>query len=137
LEVEITEGILLEQTEQNLEILRQLKALGVSISLDDFGVGYSSLSYLTTLPLDKVKIDKSFFAKIDRHETRAVVASIVHLSRSLNLIACAEGIETPGQLTEIKALGIEIAQGYLFGWPVSVDDLKFDPVYLTGSAWAA
>src|SRR5260221_6877772 len=113
LELEITEAVLLKEAEQNLEILRQLKNFGVSISLDDFGVGYSSLSHLTALPLDKVKIDNSFIEKIDRKETRGVIASIVRLSRSLNLVPCAEGIETADQLDIIKSLGIENAQGFL------------------------
>jgi diguanylate cyclase (GGDEF)-like protein/PAS domain S-box-containing protein len=137
LELEITEGVLLKETEQNLAVLRQLKSMGVSISLDDFGVGYSSLSYLTTLPLDKVKIDRSFFEKMDQKETRAVIASIVQLSRSLNLISCAEGIETIAQLGEVRSLGIDVAQGYLFGRPVPLADLKFEPIEIKSASQAA
>ena len=128
---------LLKEAEQNLEVLRQLKNVGVSISLDDFGVGYSSLSHLTALPLDKVKIDNSFIEKTDRKETRAVIASIVQLSRSLNLIACAEGIETAEQLDEIRSLGIEIAQGFLFGKPVPLVDVRFEPIIVARATQVA
>jgi diguanylate cyclase (GGDEF)-like protein/PAS domain S-box-containing protein len=123
LELEITENVLLKETETNLDILRQLKNLGVSIALDDFGVGYSSLGYLTSFPFDKVKIDRSFVEKLDRAESKAVISSIVQLSHSLNLTTTAEGIETTAQLAEIKALGIELCQGYLFSRPMPLTDL--------------
>jgi diguanylate cyclase (GGDEF)-like protein/PAS domain S-box-containing protein len=126
LEFEITEGVLLKETEQNLEILRQIKNLGVSITMDDFGIGYSSLSYLTSFPFDKVKIDRTFIEKLERAETRAVVTSIVQLSRTLSLRTCAEGIETEAQLAEAKSIGIELGQGYLFGRAVPLSDLVFE-----------
>jgi diguanylate cyclase (GGDEF)-like protein/PAS domain S-box-containing protein len=133
LELEITESIFLQETEQNIETLRQLKNLGVSIVLDDFGVGYSSLSYLTSFSFDKVKIDQSFIEKLDRSETQAIIKSIEQLSRSLNLTTCAEGIETEKQFEQIRSLGIDLCQGYLFSKPKPIIELKFEdfPMPLT------
>jgi predicted signal transduction protein with EAL and GGDEF domain len=129
LEIEITENVLLRETEQNLAALHQLKNLGISISLDDFGVGYSSLSYLTSFPFEKVKIDRSFVQKLDRSEAKAVVSSIVQLSRTLSLVSCAEGIETERQLKDVTSLGIELSQGYLFGEPKPLLDLDFSVIF--------
>jgi diguanylate cyclase (GGDEF)-like protein/PAS domain S-box-containing protein len=137
LELEITEGVLLQETEQNLEILRQLKNLGVSIALDDFGVGYSSLGYLTSFPFGKVKIDRSFVNRLDKPESKAVVSSIVQLSRSLNLVTAAEGIETEAQLAEIQLLGVDLGQGYLFGRAAPLADLDFTAVRATDRTRAA
>ncbi len=137
LEVEITEGILLQETDQNLETLRRLKDIGVSIALDDFGVGYSSLSYLTSFPFDKVKIDKKFIKGLDKTESRAILSSIVQLSRSLNLSTVAEGIETRSQLAEVDALGVELSQGYYFSRPVALADLDLSTVYSTAGCRAA
>jgi diguanylate cyclase (GGDEF)-like protein/PAS domain S-box-containing protein len=126
LEIEVTETVLLRDCEQNLETLRQLKRLGVSVALDDFGVGYSSLSYLTSFPFDKLKIDKSFIAKVGRRETGAVITSIVQLAKTLKLAICAEGVETPAQFADIRDQGIELCQGYLFGRPAPLAALKLD-----------
>ncbi|MGA2944426.1 MAG: EAL domain-containing protein [Xanthobacteraceae bacterium] len=128
LELEITEGVLLEESEQNLATLRQLKDMGVSVALDDFGVGFSSLAYLTVFPFDKVKIDKSFIKRLDRPETSAVIASIVQLTTSLNRSTVAEGIETQDQLDRVRALGLKFGQGYLFSKPVPANELKFESV---------
>jgi diguanylate cyclase (GGDEF)-like protein len=125
LEFEITEGVLMEETEQNLAMLRQIKKLGISIALDDFGVGYSSLSYLTAFPFDKVKIDKSFIDRLERPEAGAVIASIVQLAGSLDLTTVAEGIETEEQLGRIRALGIRLGQGFIFSRPVPLRELRF------------
>ncbi|MDA9436856.1 hypothetical protein XH88_34675 [Bradyrhizobium sp. CCBAU 51627] len=123
LELEITESVFLADSAENLKTLRSLKALGVSIALDDFGVGYSSLSYLTAFPFDKVKVDKAFMDRIDRPETRAVLGSIVQLVRTLNLAIVAEGVETQEQVNEIGALGIPLGQGYFFRKPVPLADI--------------
>jgi len=125
LEIEITEGVLLKETAQNLETLRQLQNLGVSIVLDDFGVGYSSLSYLTSFTFNKVKIDRSFVGKMGMSEARAVIKSVVQLAKTLHLSTCAEGIETGEQLLDVKSLGVEIGQGYLFGRPKPLDKLHY------------
>ena len=134
LEIEITENVLLRETEPNLAALHQLKNLGISISLDDFGVGYSSLSYLTSFPFEKVKVDRSFVEKLDRPEAKAVVASIVQLSQALKLTSCAEGIETETQLREVTSLGIELGQGYLFGEAKVLGDIDFSIIHAKDDA---
>ena len=128
LELEITESIFLIDSEQNLKALERLRGLGVSIALDDFGVGYSSLSYLTAFPFDKLKIDKSFIDRFNRSETEAVLTSIVQLARSLNLSVVAEGIETHEQVEKLHSLGIEFGQGYFFAKPVPLAELKFERI---------
>ncbi|RTE89986.1 EAL domain-containing protein [Bradyrhizobium sp. LVM 105] len=125
LELEITESVFLADTQENLRTLQRLKALGVSIALDDFGVGYSSLSYLTAFPFDKVKIDKSFIDRIDRSETVAVLKSIVQLAKTLKLSIVAEGVEASEQAARLRALGIPLGQGFLFSKPVPLADLSW------------
>jgi len=137
LEFEITEGVLLEETERNLNSLRELKHMGISIALDDFGVGYSSLAYLTKFPFDKVKIDKSFIDALDRTETSAVISSIVELAKSLNLAILAEGIETEDQRKRVRSLGIKFGQGFLFAEPVPLDRLMFNVTRLVAKPTAA
>jgi diguanylate cyclase (GGDEF)-like protein len=137
LEFEITEGVLLEETERNLNSLRELKDIGISIALDDFGVGYSSLAYLTKFPFDKVKIDKSFIDALDRTETSAVISSIVELANSLNLAILAEGIETEDQRKRVRSLGIKFGQGFLFAEPVPLDRLMFNVTHLGAKPTAA
>ena len=123
LELEITESVFLADSQENLKTLERLKRLGVSIALDDFGVGYSSLSYLTAFPFDKVKIDKSFIDRIGRSETVAVLGSIVQLAKTLNLSIVAEGVETCEQVEKIRSLGIDLGQGYFFSKPVPFGEL--------------
>ncbi|GGC26448.1 hypothetical protein GCM10011504_00910 [Siccirubricoccus deserti] len=119
LEVEITEGALLQDSEQTLEKLRRLKALGVRIVLDDFGTGYSSLSYLRQFPFDKLKIDSGFVRGMDRSaESAAIIRAVIGLSHSLGIRVNAEGVETSGQLQALRREGCEEAQGYLFGRPM-------------------
>jgi diguanylate cyclase (GGDEF)-like protein len=137
LEFEITEGVLLEETERNLNSLREMKDIGISIALDDFGVGYSSLAYLTKFPFDKVKIDKSFIDALDRTETSAVISSIVELAKSLNLAIIAEGIETDDQRKRIRSLGIKFGQGFLFAEPVPLNRLMFNLTHLAAKPTAA
>lgn len=124
LELEITESVFLADTQENLKTLERLKALGVSIALDDFGVGYSSLSYLTAFPFDKVKIDKSFIDRIDRCETVAVLKSIVQLAKTLKLSIVAEGVETSEQVARVHSLGIALGQGYFFSRPEPLANLS-------------
>jgi diguanylate cyclase (GGDEF)-like protein len=126
LELEITETLLLEGTEQNFAILHQLRSLGVTIALDDFGTGYSSLSYLHAFPLDKIKIDRSFVREIaGRDECAAIVCAVANLGRSLGTITVAEGVETESQLDLVRAAGVTQAQGFLFGRPCPVAELDF------------
>ncbi len=115
LEIEITEALLLEHTEDTLKILNQLHTLGVRIAMDDFGTGYSSLSYLQKFPFDKIKIDQSFIMRLsDDRESAAIVRAVTGLARSLDMITTAEGVETEAQLVIVTALGCTEMQGYLF-----------------------
>ncbi len=123
LELEITETSLLENREAHLTTIRRLKHLGLSIALDDFGTGFSSISYLTIFPFDKIKIDKSFTRDVlARDECKAVVASTLALAQGLGIVTTVEGVETEEQFEYMRAAGVELAQGYLFGRPVPVAD---------------
>ena len=115
LELEITESVLLAETESNLATLHQLRALGVRISMDDFGTGYSSLSYLRAFPFDKIKIDRTFVREIvDRPDCIAIVRAISGLGRSLGITTTAEGVETAEQLERLRIEGCTEVQGFLF-----------------------
>jgi diguanylate cyclase (GGDEF)-like protein/PAS domain S-box-containing protein len=122
LAVEITENVLIESTDQALQILGRLRRMGVEIYLDDFGTGYSSLSYLQRFPIDVVKIDRSFVARMGpRGEGHEIVRAIVTLAHNLGLRVVAEGIETPDQLAELRTLRCGYGQGALFSLPVSAE----------------
>jgi diguanylate cyclase (GGDEF)-like protein len=125
LELEITEGILLENTDDVLAELRSLKELGVSISLDDFGAGYSSLNYLWKFPFDKLKIDGSFVRAAEGGEQSipSILRAIATLGRDLGLKVCAEGVETTEQRSLLVSLGAHQIQGYLYGRPTPMDDV--------------
>jgi diguanylate cyclase (GGDEF)-like protein len=124
LELEITESMLIENDINISDVIRKLKNLGVSIALDDFGTGYSSLSYLTKFPFDKIKIDKSFTQNlIKRVECRAIVSSVHALGHGLDILTTAEGVETEQQFEMLRAAGINLVQGYLFGRPCRASDL--------------
>jgi diguanylate cyclase (GGDEF)-like protein len=124
LELEITERLLLENSTPTLAILEDLDRLGVSIALDDFGSGYSSLSYLRKFPLDKVKIDRSFITDLDHQgEQIAIIQGVVSIVRALGMKLTAEGVETENQCEVLRALGCDDAQGYLFGKPVPFEDI--------------
>jgi diguanylate cyclase (GGDEF)-like protein/PAS domain S-box-containing protein len=115
LELEITESVLLAETEANLAILHQIRSLGVCISLDDFGTGYSSLSYLRSFPFDKIKIDRSFVSELtERPDCVAIVRAISGLGRSLGIATTAEGVETTAQLDCLRDEGCTEVQGFLF-----------------------
>jgi len=125
LEVEITEGSLLEDREQVLTIIGSLKNVGVSISLDDFGTGYASLSQVNRLPLDRIKIDKSFITTIVKSEqTAAIVNTIASLGHTLNVPISAEGVESEQIRNAIAEFGCSEAQGWLFGRAVSADSVR-------------
>ncbi|MGQ0685391.1 bifunctional diguanylate cyclase/phosphodiesterase [Bradyrhizobium sp.] len=118
LELEITESVLLQNSEATLEILHELRAQGVRISLDDFGTGYSSLSYLRSFPFDKIKIDRSFVQELaSREDSMAIVRAVAGLGRSLGIVTTAEGVETAEQLDLLRREGCNQAQGYLFSPP--------------------
>ncbi|WP_241509677.1 sensor domain-containing protein [Pseudomonas ovata] len=125
LELEITESVLLENSEENIQTLRALKALGVGIALDDFGTGYSSLGYLRSFPFDRIKIDKSFVHEMDHsREAMSIIRAITGISSSLLIKTTAEGVETQEQFARLKAEGCSHLQGYLFGRPVPVSERK-------------
>jgi predicted signal transduction protein with EAL and GGDEF domain len=127
LELEITETVLLEKNEENLTVLHELKALGVSIVLDDFGIGYSSMKYLQMFPCDKIKIDKSFIQSMTTHtDSAAIVCAIAGLGRALDIETTAEGVETAEQFTFLRSAGCQLAQGYLFSRPVPASELTFE-----------
>jgi diguanylate cyclase (GGDEF)-like protein/PAS domain S-box-containing protein len=118
LELEITEGVLVEDFARGLSILRRLKALGVRIAMDDFGTGYSSLSYLQAFPFDKIKIDQSFISNLKSNpQSAAIVCAVVGLARGLNMPVLAEGVETRAQLDFLAAEFCDEVQGYLVGRP--------------------
>jgi diguanylate cyclase (GGDEF)-like protein/PAS domain S-box-containing protein len=128
LELEITESILLQKSADNISQLQALKSAGVSIVLDDFATGYSSLGYLTMFEFDKIKIDRSFIKELgQRADCTAVVCAIVSLGKSLDITTTAEGIETADQLALARAAGCREVQGYLFGRPVPAAELAFEP----------
>lgn len=129
LELEITESVLLDNTDDNIRTLRELKALGVGISLDDFGTGYSSLGYLRSFPFDRIKIDKSFIRDMGKsEEALAIIRAITGMSNSLSIKTTAEGVETREQQLQLEAEGCSHFQGYLFGHPVSATDRLREPV---------
>jgi diguanylate cyclase (GGDEF)-like protein len=119
LELEITETVLLQNSEAALAALRQLHELGVRLALDDFGTGYSSLSYLRSFPFDKIKIDRSFIADIaaGRPDSLAIVRSVARLGSSLGMVTTAEGVETREQFEAVRAEGCTEMQGYYFSAP--------------------
>ena len=128
LEFEITESVLLYQNSSNLDVLRGLKGLGASIVLDDFGTGFSSLSYLRMFPFDTIKIDRSFVGDMEaRDDCAAIVSAVTGLSRTLGIKTTAEGVETPEQFALLRAAGCTLAQGFMFSRPCPAAALEFSP----------
>src|SRR6185437_15792131 len=118
LKLEITESVVMENAEAAAMMFKQLRALGVQLSIDDFGTGYSSLSYLHRFPLNYLKIDRSFVSRLTTDNDNAIVRTISTLARNLGMEVIAEGIETVEQYQQLKMLGCEYGQGYLFSHPV-------------------
>jgi len=124
LELEITETALMENMETAVEVLRELRKAGVRIAIDDFGTGYSSLSLLNQLPIDTLKIDRSFIDRIEhRGRKRQIVGAIIAMAKKLNLQIIAEGIETLEQLTFLADNDVDFGQGYLFSKPLPEEDI--------------
>jgi diguanylate cyclase (GGDEF)-like protein/PAS domain S-box-containing protein len=131
LELELTEGVLMEHADSTASVLRELKAMGVGLAIDDFGTGFSSLSYLTKFPIDALKIDQSFIRQITSNpDETTVVAAIINMGQSLNLRVVAEGVETQGELDFLQAHYCNEAQGYYFSQPVLPD--KFTKLLANG-----
>ena len=125
LEIELTESCLMSDVTRSIDILNEIKQMGVAISIDDFGTGYSSLSYLKKFPIDTLKIDRSFITNVqDRRggDNAAIVTAIMALSHSLRLDVVAEGVETAQELSYLHALGCKTIQGFLFSKPLNVDE---------------
>jgi diguanylate cyclase (GGDEF)-like protein len=121
LELELTESLIMKNSEDSTKELQRLRSLGVSVAIDDFGTGYSSLSYLQKLPVDLLKIDRSFLQDVDAASTCALIQAITAVAHSLGLRVAAEGVETEVQLDSIRRIGVDLAQGYLFGKPMPTD----------------
>jgi EAL domain-containing protein (putative c-di-GMP-specific phosphodiesterase class I) len=118
LELEITEGVLIEDFDRGLALLRRLKAIGVRISMDDFGSGYSSLSYLQAFPFDKIKVDRAFVMNLGRNpQSAAIVRAVIGLGHGLEMSIVAEGVETQEQLSFLSDEGCDAVQGYFIGRP--------------------
>ncbi|WAJ29520.1 EAL domain-containing protein [Antarcticirhabdus aurantiaca] len=125
LELEITESVLLQDSEHNMRMLRSLREMGVRIALDDFGTGFSSLSYLRLFPFDKLKLDRSFVSDIGRSpQAEAIIRAAGEMGRALSMTTTAEGVETPEQLDWLRVNGWSQAQGYLIGPPVEPERLE-------------
>jgi diguanylate cyclase (GGDEF)-like protein/PAS domain S-box-containing protein len=121
LELEITEGVLIEDFDRGLALLRRLKALGVRISMDDFGSGYSSLSYLQAFPFDKIKIDRAFVMNLGRNpQSASIVRAVIGLGHGLEMSIVAEGVETQEQLGFLAEQGCDAVQGYFIGRPLPI-----------------
>lgn len=125
LEIEITEGVLLNSTTEVIQTLRSIQALGVKIAMDDFGTGYSSLSYLRRFPFDKIKIDKTFTDDLGtREDSTDIIDAVVRLSRALKMTSIVEGVETNEQAALLRTLGCDQMQGYLVCKPLPIESLN-------------
>jgi diguanylate cyclase (GGDEF)-like protein/PAS domain S-box-containing protein len=134
LKLEITESALMENATRSADMLRDLKRLDIQVCIDDFGTGYSSLSYLHTFPIDTLKIDKSFVHDMGRNrQNLEIVRTIALLAQNLRMDVIAEGVETPEQLAQLRAIGCGFAQGFLFSRPCSVDSI--DALLTENQVW--
>ncbi len=125
LKIEITESVIMVDTESTILKLSQLRSLGIKLAMDDFGTGYSSVASMSSFPLDTVKIDRSFINRLNTHpDANAVVAAIILLAKSLSLDITAEGIETAEQVIILQGLGCDVGQGYFFDRPLTAEDLS-------------
>ena len=119
LELEVTESVLIQSFEHNIKLVEEIRAMGIHIALDDFGTGYSSFNYLTQIPIDTLKIDKSFVDNICTNAKDCFVAeTIVSLAHKLNIKVVAEGVESSDQLKLLQENSCDILQGYLFSKPL-------------------
>ncbi len=132
LDLEITENLMMDNIQENVDVLDGLRKMGVSISMDDFGTGYSSLSYLKSFPLDTLKIDKSFVHEIALNQSDvAIVSSIITMAKSLGLNVLAEGVESKEQLDILGGMGCNEYQGYYFGKPMTANEFEHEFLYVS------
>jgi EAL domain-containing protein (putative c-di-GMP-specific phosphodiesterase class I) len=125
LQLEITESLMINDVKQTIASLAALRLLGIKIAMDDFGTGFSSLSYLAKLPFDTLKIDRSFVSQMTvSDEGLGLVTSTINLAHSMRLRVVAEGIETDGQFQQLRSLGCDEIQGFLFCKPIPIDALE-------------
>ena len=130
LELEITESLLMEDIKLSIDSLLAIRAMGISVAIDDFGTGFSSLSYLSRLPVDTLKIDRSFVVQMtDGQQGLALVSTIIDLAHAMQLKVVAEGVETEEQSRLLQGLNCDEQQGFLFSKPIPVD--LFETRYLT------
>ncbi|MBK5276640.1 MAG: EAL domain-containing protein [Desulfuromonadales bacterium] len=124
LELEFTESVIMDNVENTIEILRRLKEMGIQLSIDDFGTGYSSLNYLKHFPIDRIKIDQSFVADVNRNNSdSAIIEAIVSMAQSLSMRVLAEGVENSDQLHTLTLLGCDEVQGYYLAMPMQAEAL--------------
>jgi len=136
LELEITESVMMQDIETAISVLHEIKSLGVKTSIDDFGTGYSSLNYLHRLPLDVLKIDRSFVLPLEeRKESQSLVKNLIVLGQDLNMEIVAEGVENEAQLDLLLNMGCDVIQGYYYSPPITTDEftalMKTYPVLST------
>lgn len=125
LEIEVTESVVMSRPEKTMPILKALREMGVTIAVDDFGTGHSSLAYLRRLPIDVMKIDRAFVHEAEHDETaQAIIRTIVTLSKTLNLKVVAEGVETEAQVSMLRDTGCDMLQGYFFARPLAAADIE-------------
>jgi EAL domain-containing protein (putative c-di-GMP-specific phosphodiesterase class I) len=133
--IEITESAILDNEEQALSIAQEIKAMGCRLAIDDFGTGYASLRHLMALPFDQIKVDRSFIEQmLVRPDSRKIVAAVISLGHSLGLVTLAEGVETREQEALLLQMGCSLAQGWLYGRPLTADQL---PMLLGAAPHAA
>jgi EAL domain-containing protein (putative c-di-GMP-specific phosphodiesterase class I) len=125
LTIEITEGVMMDDNRTTIETAKAIHALGVNLSLDDFGTGYSSLSHLARLPIDELKIDRSFMRDLETdRNAQAVVTAVIRIGQSLGLTVVAEGVETAAQRQFLSALECDVIQGFLFSPALAPADFE-------------
>jgi EAL domain-containing protein (putative c-di-GMP-specific phosphodiesterase class I) len=123
-EFELTETVMMQNAESNLEKLNSLAGQNITLSIDDFGTGYSSLSYLHRFPVDTVKIDRSFISNMENDNQVNIVKAIIAMAHGMNIKVVAEGIENQWQYDFLKSEGCDIGQGYFLSKPLSVDHFQ-------------
>nr|WP_242835007.1 EAL domain-containing protein [Clostridium sartagoforme] len=123
--MELTERIMFRETNKIVSIIKEIKKIGIKVSLDDFGAGYSSLNILKNIPIDIIKLDKLFLDKRDISEKgKIVIKNIINMANELGLEVVAEGVEFPEQSQFLKSVGCEVVQGYLYGKPMTIREFE-------------